>query len=62
MYNEKLKLYIDKWVKNNRSYVNDYQKQKQKEYYKNNPDIKLRKQNEYKYKKITAEFRNILIS
>jgi hypothetical protein len=60
MYNENKKIEIYKWRNDNRSHYNEYQKQKQKEYYKNNTDVKLRKKKEYIFRKISAEFRNIL--
>ena len=51
---------IDKWVAKNRHKNNEYQKKTQREYY-NNDDIKIKKQKQYQFRKICAEFRNILL-
>ena len=61
MYDENSKRKIYKWVDNNRLKFNEYQKMKQREYYHNNDDLKLKKQRDYKFKKICMTFRNILI-
>jgi hypothetical protein len=61
MYNEATKKATKKYIEKNRSMYNDYQNRKQREYYKSNPEVKLRKQRDYKWKQITIVFRNILI-
>ena len=61
MYCEASKRAINKYVDKNRAQHNEYQKNKQKEYYKTNPNIKLRKQKEMKWRQITIIFRNILV-
>jgi hypothetical protein len=61
MYNLTQKEHIYKWVAKNKVKYNEYQKEKQKEYYQSNPELKLKKKNEYQYKKIRMIFMNILI-
>ena len=61
MYDEDVKLKIYKWVSNNRNTYNEYQRQKQKEYYHQNKNQKLKKHNDYIFRKISNEFRNILL-
>jgi hypothetical protein len=61
MYSEAVKRAIKKYVSKNKEKHNEYQKLKQKEYYRSNPEYKLVKQRTYmKWKKISQIFRNIL--
>jgi hypothetical protein len=61
MYSEATKKATKKYIDKNRAIYNNYQNEKQREYYKSNPVIKLRKQRDYKWKQITILFRNILL-
>ena len=61
MYNENVKSYMDRYVSHNRYKINPYQRLKQYEYYHANPEIKERKQQIYRYKKMAEIFRNILL-
>ena len=61
MYNDVNKRAISNYVRKNKAQHNEYQKMKQKEYYRSNPNIKLRKQREMKWRQISVIFRNILI-
>jgi hypothetical protein len=61
IYDEIQKKRIYKWVDDNRYKYNPYQREKAKEYYHNNPNVKSKKQRNYETKKVFELFRNILI-